>query len=328
MAMLLDAALGFAQLGISVIPSDPQTKLPYWKRLPRVPDKMIKGKTKSTWKPYMRNIATDQELKRWFGDNWLNISIVCGQVSNGLVVLDFDYEAAICFPAWSTAVGSIADKLVVVKSFKGFHVYFRVKKQTIPCQKVAYNEEGKVRIEIKGEGGVIQAPPSKHPQGCLYEWIQGDSRTIPTLTTSAYNLLVEKAKGFDKRPPKETAKNIDTSNWETVKLPKGDDQLTHRLNRYTETSVANECARLARVQEGSRNHELNISAFRIGRYIGAGLLTEEQARSALLQACTENGYVRDDGINAFERTFKSGKNKGAELGEKFLGKLLNTLESP
>lgn len=326
MSSILTNALSYTQHGISVIPSDPKTKLPYWHRLPRIPHPTQPGKTKATWKPYMKKIASINRLQQWFQDGYLNISVVCGQVSGGLVVFDFDYEAAVTFPQWWQAIGALSEALVVARSFKGYHVYFRVvKDRHLPTQKVAFNEVGQVLIEIKGEGGVIQAPPSRHPSGCSYQWRQGNYMQIPLLTVRAYEHLLAKAQAFDQRPPKEEPTLAEINAWRVVDLPQGDDLLTSRLNRYTESSVAGECAQLAKTVQGSRNDELNKAAFRLGRFVGAGLLDEAQAYQALLLACETNGYIASDGLDAFRRTYHSGLSSGSQNGTSFLSKLVQQL---
>jgi hypothetical protein len=325
MSSILTNALSYTQQGISVIPSDPKTKLPYWQRLPRIPHPTQPGKTKATWKPYMKKIASMNRLQQWFQDGCLNITVVCGQVSGGLVVFDFDYDAAVIFPRWWQAIGPLAQVLVVVKSFKGYHVYLRVRGQRVPCQKIAFNEDGEVLIEIKGEGGVIQAPPSRHPSGCRYQWRQGNNTQIPHLTMNAYEHLLAEAQAFDRRPPKEEPTLAEMKAWRLVDLPQGSDLLTSRLHRYTESSVARECAQLAKTVQGSRNDELNKSAFRLGRFVGAGLLDEAQAYQALLLACETNGYIADDGPEAFRRTCHSGLSSGSQNGTRFLSELVQQL---
>ena len=322
MSSILNNALSYTQQGISVIPSDPKTKLPYWHRLPRISHPTQPGKTKATWKPYMKKIASMNRLQQWFQDGCLNITVVCGQVSGRLVVFDFDYEADVIFPSWWQAIGALSAVLAVARSFKGYHVYFRVAGDwLLPTQKVAFNEEGQLLIEIKGEGGVIQAPPSRHPTGCRYQWLLRSHLQMPVLTAGAYTHLLSAAQAFNRRPKPQplTAQERDT--WRVVNLPVGEDPLLRRLNRYIEVSAANECAQLSKVMKGSRNDALNKAAFRLGRFVGADLLAPDQVYQALFQACHANGYIQEDGIEAFRRTFASGLSKGMQDGDMAVEKI-------
>ena len=70
----LAAARRYRAAGLSVIPLRPREKVPA-----------------CPWKPYAQRLPTDEELVHWFSDDSNNIGIVCGAVSGGLVVLDFDY---------------------------------------------------------------------------------------------------------------------------------------------------------------------------------------------------------------------------------------------
>jgi hypothetical protein len=78
---------------------------------------------------------------------------------------------------------------------------------------------------------------------------------------------------------------------------------------------------LAKTVQGSRNDELNKAAFRLGRFVGAGLLDEDQVCRGLLQASEANGYIADDGLDAFTRTILSGLSAGKQLGASFLTQL-------
>lgn len=210
---------------------------------------------------------------------------------------------------------------MVAKSFKGYHVYLRVVGESVRNQKVAFNETGNVLIEIKGEGGVIQAPPSIHPTGCQYQWRQGSHTQLPWLTGSAYEHLLTEAQALDRRPKKKPVTKAELNAWRVVNLPKSDDELTDRLNRYAEAAMASECAGLAKLARGSRNDELNKAAFRLGRFVGAGLLDDDKVCHGLLQASEANGYIEDDGLEAFTRTILSGLSAGKRLGDAFLTKL-------
>lgn len=326
---MLKTAFTYTTNGISIIPSHPRTKRPFWQRLPKIDHPTKPGKKKATWKPYQQKIAAPVTIRAWFADNYLNITVVCGQVSGGLVVFDFDHKAEVVFPCWQKAVGQkLCRRLVIARSGKGYHVYLRLKGNLVPTRKVAFNEDGELLIEIKAEGGLVQAPPSLHPSGCRYRWIQGTQAHIPSLTGTAFTRLLEAAQSLDRRPAPLPLTQAEIDSWRLIQLAQTDKRDTrHRLNRYVEVAVANECARLAQALRGERNDALNLAAFRLGRFVGAGLLTSEQVYHALRQACEANNYLQDDGIEAFRRTFRSGLTGGANYGETFLKKVLSQMKA-
>ncbi len=304
MKMLL-AAKYYTSLGFSVIPTSPQTKRPYWNKLPK---KIKDGRSVGVWRPFQKRIADEAMLKKWFVNDCANVSIVTGAVSGTLVVLDFDHEAAKIFPEWVGEVGSLSEKLPVVKTGKGMHVYVRFPFE-MPNQKLAYAENGQVRIETRGEGGYVQAPPSLHNSGVTYTWVQHCPSVIPKLSRPAAKYLLEVSLLFNQRV-KPKRKRVNTA---VRSIPVDDAEVTRRLRQYAQAAMRNEVNTLGRVVEGSRNDELNKAAFRLGRYVGCGLLQAEEVCSLLHEACLQNGAIQDDGQPAFDKTVRSGLNAGMKV---------------
>lgn len=70
----------FSSLGLSLIPVYYRSK-----------------KAAIPWKKYQFRRAHDELLKKWFvRDRWRNIAVICGRVSNNLVVLDADHREVAC----------------------------------------------------------------------------------------------------------------------------------------------------------------------------------------------------------------------------------------
>ena len=113
MSNLLRYAMSYGAAGLSVIPIG-SNKRPYWSRLPQVPDRHRVGKTRGIWQPFRWRRADEAQLAAWFGDGRANVGLVGGRISGGLLVLDFDHEAAHVFPAWQKRVEELAAKLPVV----------------------------------------------------------------------------------------------------------------------------------------------------------------------------------------------------------------------
>jgi putative DNA primase/helicase len=154
------------------------------------------------WKEYQDRLATDEELQSWFSRK-SGIGIVCGAVSGGLEVLDFD-DGSI-FWDWFDAIPDVACKLAVVETPKdGYHVLYR-------CdvlggnQKIAMQADGKkVRIETRGEGGYIVgagSPLGVHPiKERTYVQILGNPLPeIPTITGEERRRLWQVGARFDLR---------------------------------------------------------------------------------------------------------------------------------
>ncbi len=96
--------------GISVIPWQNYAKEPAHDRLPSVWN-AAEGRAKRTWSEFRQHLPSEDHLQRWFSDGRCGIAIVCGAVSNGLMVLDF--EAVDAFEQWRAHALSLLDASLV-----------------------------------------------------------------------------------------------------------------------------------------------------------------------------------------------------------------------
>ncbi|MBK8989711.1 MAG: bifunctional DNA primase/polymerase [Chloroflexi bacterium] len=301
---LLQMALAYQAAGLSVIPLG-RDKRPYWERLPQVPDRRRPGRTKGVWQPFREIPAGEVQIRAWFGDGQANVGLVGGRVSGGLVVLDFDHEAAAIFPAWLERVGGVAVSLPTSVTSKGFHVYLRLV-EPIGNRTLAWSGDGRKRIETRGEGGYITAPPSRHASGHVYRWLWGEATAVPVLSAAAFKSILAAAAYFDQRPKKKQASRPTNG---TAVLPWRGDALL-RLQRYAHAALHREVVALGQMPSGGRNDCLNRAAFCLGRYVGAGLLPQAMVIAHLRQACQRNGLIADDGQQAFWNTLVSGLDAG------------------
>ena len=141
MTTLLTHALAYLVRGFSVIP--------------------VHGKKPTvSWKRYQRRRPTESDLRRFFaGDDATGLAVICGNVSGGLVVRDFDDADA--YLAWQLSHQELAEVLPTVKTARGYHVYF------FNChRRIKKFDDG----ELRGAGYVL-APPSVHTSGIEYQWI-------------------------------------------------------------------------------------------------------------------------------------------------------------
>lgn len=116
------------------------------------------------WGKYQKERASEEELKKWFsGDVGINLAVVCGRISDNLVVVDFDEPRA-----YKKMFSGIDRETLVVKTSRGMHVYI---KTDYPVTSFKIDIPGLGRIDIKGEGGYVLAPPSVHPSGKIYEFV-------------------------------------------------------------------------------------------------------------------------------------------------------------
>jgi len=147
--------------GFSIIPLRKESKKPNIK----------------TWEAYHKKRPTEKEIKQWLHEGkFQNIGVICGEVSNNLVVIDIDdkeigkllklkperiYESG----GW------------IIQTGNGYHIYLLHKKNPGRLRKIS-----KLKIEYRSNGGYVVAPPSTHPNGHQYKFInKKDFATLPEL---------------------------------------------------------------------------------------------------------------------------------------------------
>lgn len=140
---LLEAALGYHERGWCVIP------IPYKTKIAII-----------CWKRYQNEQPSEEQICKWFGNRPMNMAVVLGEVSGHLVCRDFDDEAE--YDRWADQHGELARTLPTVKTIQGRHVYFHSS-----IKGVKKIEKG----ELRSKGGYCLLPPSLHPDGKNYQWI-------------------------------------------------------------------------------------------------------------------------------------------------------------
>lgn len=164
-ADVLTEALRLQRIGLSVIP-------------------IIGGEKKpavTKWQPFQTTLADEQQVRDWFDRrDDLGLAIILGPVSGNLNVRDFDIEGS--YSAWATAYPSLARSLPTVATSRGRrHVYCRH-----PDVATITLGDG----ELRGARSYVVAPPSRHPSGCLYEWL------VPLTSLDAVPMLTPEQSGF------------------------------------------------------------------------------------------------------------------------------------
>lgn len=119
-----------------------------------------------TWAEYQQQRTTPY-INRWFKGQRRNYLVITGTISR-LVVLDLDDAKA--EQHWLGILGDDLYKTARVKTAKGFHCWWRLPEgQTAPRNVSRDDETGK--WDLRGEGGLVVAPPSVHASGHIYEWV-------------------------------------------------------------------------------------------------------------------------------------------------------------
>lgn len=194
---LLNSALEYLFEGFSIIPV----------ALIKLPDGKSRKPALVDWKKYQHHLPTLEEVKGWFSNpeqfeairngNKLGIAIITGKISQNLAVVDFDSQDVLLevLRELRTKSPEIYEKLIrtwIVETGKGFHYYLRVRD---PDPKLFNNRIGiRLGVDIRAEGGYVVAPPSPHPSGKRYTFIEKPER-IQELTWEEYLTLLRILEG-------------------------------------------------------------------------------------------------------------------------------------
>lgn len=129
----------------------------------------------------------------WAAHPDLNIGIVCGSPSHGLVVVDVDEDdeggkhGLDTLNDWEDVRGELPSTAVAITGRGGMHYLYRTDRTNI---RPSTNAD--LAVDVRADGGYIVAPPSIHPNGTPYRWVDGSApweRGIATANGNVYDFL-------------------------------------------------------------------------------------------------------------------------------------------
>lgn len=136
-----------------------------WSLIPLKKDEKIAA---IKWDKYQSVRPTLEEVESWFGPgSAYQIAIVCGNVSGGLFVIDFDGEHwKESFENFIHAFPEFAETLIVETGSGKAHLYGVCSEMPSDLTRVSSNH-----VELRANGHYVVAPPSIHPvSGNPYKW--------------------------------------------------------------------------------------------------------------------------------------------------------------
>jgi hypothetical protein len=260
----LDAARGYAARGIPVYPIHWPRPTPGGATLvcscPRWP--ACDRPAKHPLVRYGVNDATTDpgQLKRWWR-RWprANLGLATGIVFDAL---DIDGPAGLVAlrQLARTADLRLPGPLVATGGGGWHHWYAPTGLGNRPPRDLA-------RVDWRGIGGCVLAPPSRHASGQHYRWlVPPDQALLPEVPAALRALL-------DPDQP-------------TLTRPAGRAAPGHPYGRRVLTA---ELAALGRATPGHRNRTLNQTAFKVYRYVAGGLLDDQEVTLAFTTAALATG---------------------------------------
>lgn len=173
------AALAYRARGWSVVPIEARGKRPLVR-----------------WEDYQERVASEADVAAWWR-RWpdANVGVVTGRVS-GIVVLDVDprHGGAETLAALEREHGSTST-VEAETGGGGRHLYF-----AHPGGTVRNRAPLAPGVDVRGDGGVIVAPPSVHPSGRRYCWRDGHAPGQTALAVPPAWLLDAQRESNARRP--------------------------------------------------------------------------------------------------------------------------------
>ncbi|MBP31656.1 MAG: hypothetical protein CL858_28395 [Cupriavidus sp.] len=308
---MVEHALIYARHGIPVLPCNPATKQPL---VPR--DEDANGNPIPKTGGLYKATCDEAQIRAWWREHpHAMIGLRTGPES-GLFAIDQDVPKKPGDPdgvaawEWVTAAhGDVPTTHTHITPSGGLHLLF-----AYPESITITNSRGALPpgIDVRGIGGYIIAAPSRRADGREYRLAQPEHAFQFARVPDRLLDLLRKAEptpASKVSPRAEVAPEHEPdarSNGGRSRAINGDVP-----DSYILRAVEEECAAVAQAPRGQRNSVLNVAAFKLGTFVGAGRLDAGTATHRLLEAAVTSGLVQDDGQHAALATIESGLTSGA-----------------
>lgn len=274
---MMEAALAYARRGWAVFPLGVQSKEP-----------AIKG-------AYKAATRDEVQVRRW----WEhvpegNIGLATGAVS-GLWVLDIDgLEGEASFAALVEEHDGELGETLMASTGKGYHLYWRMPQGAEQGRRIGVRPG----IDIIGGQGYLVAPPSVHPSGRVYRWLNPEA--VP-LQAPQWLFNLQRPRTAPTGAPRIRAPRMRP---EGVDAPEG----IQDARRYLDGVIRRAVTQVTYAAEGGRNDQLYrqaVWAASVAAGLGSGMGDVE----ASLRHAAERAGLEGDEI---DKTLRSAMLAGAK----------------
>lgn len=240
------------------------------------------------WTEFQHAHADETTVAKWaltYPD--CNVAVVTGKVS-GVVVVDCDSPLA---EQGFRSLGDVPETWMV-RTGKGSHFYFQWPGFKLSNATNKFKEQFP-NIDIRGDGGIVVAPPSVHPNGTAYEWINHPDEYL-----------------LKPLPP-----------WLLDLLTDADED--RRLRAYCLSALESEIKKILSALRpdpvtgagGARNGTLNTASFNLGTLLSHGYIDEQTVRDRLYEAAINAGLEEKEALQTIDSGILAGQKRPRQLPE-------------
>jgi hypothetical protein len=286
----LEIAVAYAAHGWAVFPVPPGTKRSY---------KSAEHSDGRAWGMTRNAAEIRADFTRWPD---AGIGIPTGAV-NGIIVVETDtvaghgIDGSNSLAQLETKHGALPDTLQAISPSGSVHRYFKHPGAGIKI--ISSASELGAGIDVRGDGGMVIAPPTVRPGVGDYRWINH----IPIAEPPAWLIELK-----DRQPPPPKRLSIRERAQAAVRRWEAKRRRDMSPPAYADAALEYEIRDLAGAAQGGRNHALNRSAFSLLQLVHAGQLDRADVERQLIDACAANGLMDDrdnGGIKNILRTIRS-----------------------
>lgn len=237
--------------------------------------------------------ADPATIRRWWTHTYggANIGLATGAAS-GVIVLDVDLDKGGAQSLLQLSGASSLSRLPaehfaapMASTGHGWHEYYRHPGGHIP-NFVEFGGKAK-GLDLRADGGNVVLPPSMHYTSVRYAWKSVTPFDVELPLPPSW-LMALIADATEAGQPKIATHGV-----------------SHR-SHYAAAALAGEIVNVMKASAGSRNNQLNRSAYKLGGLVGAGLLDRGEVERDLHDAAIAAGLTADE----TRRTIKSGLDAG------------------
>ncbi len=163
---LQSIAAQYASHGLSIVVASPRSKVPL-----------------INWKAYQYEPPSSFEREAMFSfEHDLNIGVVCGIASDNLAIIDAETKEAFKIQLQRCERAGIADTWID-ETFRGGHI---LTKTPVAVKPKSFKKEG---FEVRAQGQFVLLPPSTHPSGKIYQFINQPASIVRVPSLDALDWL-------------------------------------------------------------------------------------------------------------------------------------------